>query len=33
MKIVVFEDDSTYNFEPLTLTKGVFDLRLGLFSF
>ncbi|MEM2088511.1 MAG: putative sugar nucleotidyl transferase [Thermoproteota archaeon] len=33
MKIVVFEDDSTYNFEPLTLTRGVFDLRLGLFSF
>lgn len=33
MKLVVFEDDSTHNFEPLTLTRGVFDLRLGLFSF
>lgn len=29
----MFEDDSTHNFEPLTLTRGVFDLRLGLFSF
>jgi UDP-N-acetylglucosamine diphosphorylase/glucosamine-1-phosphate N-acetyltransferase len=33
MRIVVFEDDTTYNLEPLTLTKGVFDLRLGIFSF
>lgn len=33
MRIVMFEDDTTYNFEPLTLTRGVFDLRIGLFSF
>jgi UDP-N-acetylglucosamine diphosphorylase/glucosamine-1-phosphate N-acetyltransferase len=33
MRIVVFEDDAAYKFEPLTLTRGVFDLRLGLFSF
>ncbi|MGQ9479018.1 MAG: putative sugar nucleotidyl transferase [Thermoproteota archaeon] len=33
MRIVVFEDDATYNFEPLTLTRGAFDLRIGLFSF
>jgi UDP-N-acetylglucosamine diphosphorylase/glucosamine-1-phosphate N-acetyltransferase len=33
MRIVMFEDDATYNFEPLTLTRGVFDLRIGLFSF
>ncbi|MDW8034388.1 MAG: putative sugar nucleotidyl transferase, partial [Nitrososphaerota archaeon] len=33
MKVIVFEDDATYNFEPLTLTRGAFDLRIGLFSF
>lgn len=33
MKVVVFEDDATYNFGPLTLTRGSFDLRIGLFSF
>ncbi|MEM2487782.1 MAG: putative sugar nucleotidyl transferase [Thermoproteota archaeon] len=33
MRIVIFEDDATYNFEPLTLMRGAFDLRIGLFSF
>jgi len=33
MKVVLFEDEATYNFDPLTLTRGAFDLRLGVFSF
>ncbi|MBO3810019.1 MAG: hypothetical protein FGF50_10580, partial [Candidatus Brockarchaeota archaeon] len=32
MRIIVFEDYAAHSFEPLTLTRGVFDLRLGLFS-
>ncbi|MEM4610873.1 MAG: putative sugar nucleotidyl transferase [Thermoproteota archaeon] len=32
MRIIVFEDHAAHSFEPLTLTRGVFDLRLGLFS-
>jgi NDP-sugar pyrophosphorylase family protein len=32
MRIIVFEDSAAHSFEPLTLTRGVFDLRLGLFS-
>lgn len=32
MRIIVFEDYAAHSFEPLALTRGVFDLRLGLFS-
>lgn len=33
MKLVLFEDDSTYNFDPITLTRGAFDLRHGTYTF
>ncbi len=33
MRLIIFEDDATHNFEPLTLTRGSFDLRLGILSF
>jgi UDP-N-acetylglucosamine diphosphorylase/glucosamine-1-phosphate N-acetyltransferase len=32
MRIIVFEDYAARGFEPLALTRGVFDLRLGLFT-
>lgn len=33
MKLILFEDDSTYNFYPLTLTHAAFELRHGIFTF
>lgn len=33
MRVVIFEDEVAHNFEPLALTRGVFDLRLGPLSF
>lgn len=33
MKLVLFEDESTYNFHPLTLTRAAFELRHGAFTF
>ena len=33
MKLILFEDESTYNFHPLTLTHAAFELRHGIFTF
>jgi UDP-N-acetylglucosamine diphosphorylase/glucosamine-1-phosphate N-acetyltransferase len=33
MKMVLFEDDSAYNFDPITLTRGTFDIRHGAYTF
>jgi UDP-N-acetylglucosamine diphosphorylase/glucosamine-1-phosphate N-acetyltransferase len=33
MKLILFEDESTYNFYPLTLTHATFELRHGIFTF
>jgi len=33
LRVVIFEDEFAHNFEPLTLTRGAFDLRLGPLSF
>ena len=33
MKLILFEDESTYNFNPLTLTHAAFELRHGIFTF
>ncbi len=33
MQVVIFEDEAAHNLEPLTLTRGAFDIRLGPLSF
>jgi len=33
MLVVIFEDEAALNFEPLALTRGAFDLKLGPLSF
>jgi len=33
LRIAVFEDEAAHNFEPLSFTRGAFDLKLGPLSF